>query len=114
MERMLDISVRGTPGSPTPFYVTSICPQITITIALLIGLIVGKFLNCFAIRQGRVGQVHKRQLCMTIFLAIVMYLLVRDEAHKTRPEKRRKARYEKSGSEKVVRSHRGCELTEVS
>lgn len=51
---------------------------------------------------------------MTIFLAIVMYLLVRDEAHKTRPEKRRKARYEKSGSEKVVRSYRGCELTEVS
>lgn len=50
MERMLDMSVRGTPGSPTPFYVTSICPQIMI--ALLIGLIVGKFLNCFAIRQG--------------------------------------------------------------
>lgn len=63
MERMLDLSVRGTPGSPTLFYVTSICPQITITIALLIGLIVGKFLNCFAIGhelEGKVvGQVHK-------------------------------------------------------
>lgn len=60
---MLGVSVLGTPGSPALFYVTSIWPQIIITIALLIGLIVGKFLNCFAIgheSEGKaVGQVHK-------------------------------------------------------